>query len=71
MSVISSKMNTTLATLLNELKEECLSTVKLINQLELETLSDDQIEEVLGELIASVTHLKVHSGIVKEELEKD
>ncbi|MBE0427555.1 MAG: hypothetical protein IBX72_13045 [Nitrospirae bacterium] len=71
MPVVSSKMSATLATLLNELKEECLSTVKLINQLELETLSDDQIEEVLGELIASVTHLKVHSGMVKEELEKD
>lgn len=71
MSVVSSKMSSTLAVLLNELKEECLSTVKLINQLELETLSDDQIEEVLGELIVSSTHLKVHSEIVKEELEKD
>ncbi len=71
MSVVSSKMSVTLANLLNELKEECLSTVKLINQLELETLSDDQIEEVLGELIVSSTHLKVHSEIVKEELEKD
>jgi hypothetical protein len=71
MPVVSSKINATLSTLLNELKEECLSTVKLINQLELETLSDEQIEEVLGELIASVTHLNVHSGVAKEELEKD
>ncbi|MEW6053094.1 MAG: hypothetical protein AB1552_04785 [Nitrospirota bacterium] len=71
MPVVSSKISATLSTLLNELKDECLSTVKLINQLELETLSDEQLEEVLGELIASVTHLNVHSRAVKEELEKD
>lgn len=56
---------------MSELRDECLSTIKLIHQLELEHLADEQIEELLGELTASVTHLNVHSGLVKEELEKE
>lgn len=71
MSVASSKVSSTLTTLLNELREECLSCIKLMHQLELENLTDDQIDEVLGELAASVTHLHIHSAIVKEEMEKD
>ena len=71
MSVIISKIDVTLKALLNELRDECLSTIKLINQLELEHLTEEQIEDILGELIASVTHLHVHSAIIKEEMEKD
>jgi hypothetical protein len=69
--VIISKIDVTLEALLNELRDECLSTIKLINQLELEHLTEEQIEDILGELIASVTHLHAHSAIVKEEMEKD
>lgn len=71
MTVTNSKISPTLTALLNELREECLSTIKLIHQLELEDLTEDQTEELLGELAASVTHLTVHSGIVKEELDKE
>ena len=71
MSVIISKIDVTLKALLNELRDECLSNIKLINQLELEHLTEEQIEDILGELTASVTHLQIHSAIVKEELEKD
>ncbi len=71
MSVVSDRISPTLTTLLNELRDECLSTIKLIHQLELEHLTDEQIDDVLGELMASVTHLHVHSAMVKEELEKD
>ena len=71
MSVVSSNINTLLKTLLSELSEECLSTIKLINQLDIEDLTDEQIEDILGELIASVTHLQVQAAIVREELEKD
>lgn len=71
MSVASGKISSTLATLLNELRDECLSTIKLIHQLELEHLTDEQIEDLLGEMMASVTHLHVHSAIVKEEMDKD
>lgn len=54
--------------MLNELRDECLSTIKIIHQLESEHLTDEQIDEVLGELTASVTHLSMHSTMVKEEL---
>jgi hypothetical protein len=68
MSIASNKISSTLTTLLNELRDECLSTIKLIHQLEIEHLTDDQIDDVMGELTASVTHLQTHSLIVKEEL---
>jgi hypothetical protein len=71
MPVVSSKTSSTLTTLLNELRDECLSTIRLIHQLELEHLTDEQMDEVLGELTASVTHLHVHSAMVKEELDRD
>ena len=70
MSILSNKISPTLTTLLNELRDECLSTIKLIHQLELEHLTDEQIEDVLGELTASLTHLQTHSAVVKEELNK-
>jgi len=71
MSVVSSKLSSTMTILLDELREECLSTIRLIHQLELEHLTDEQIEEVLGELMVSLTHLHVQSAIVKEEIDKD
>ena len=42
-----------------------------MHQLELEHLTDEQIDDVLGELTASVTHLHTHSSMVKEELDKE
>ncbi|MCL4536950.1 MAG: hypothetical protein M1610_05110 [Nitrospirae bacterium] len=56
----------TLLDLLNEYKEECLNAVKLIEGLKLEALTEDQQEDILGELSASITHLKIHS----EQLER-
>lgn len=50
MSILSDKISPTLTTLLGELRDECLSTIKLIHQLELERLTEEQIEDVLGEL---------------------
>ena len=70
MLIVSDKLSPTLTVLLNELRDECLSALKLINQLELECLTEEQTEEVLGDLTASVTHLQVHSAVVKEELDK-
>ncbi|MCF6155385.1 MAG: hypothetical protein E3K36_09065 [Candidatus Brocadia sp.] len=70
MPILINKISPTLTTLLGELREECLSTIKLIHQLELEHLTEEQIEDVLGELTASLTHLQIHSAIVNEELNK-
>ena len=58
MSVVSSKLSSTMTILLDELREECLSTIRLIHQLELEHLTDEQIEEVLGELILKGSGLR-------------
>lgn len=68
-TIIENKLSKTLEIMLKELKDECLEFVKLTNQLELDNLKEEQIEEILGELTASVTHLSVHSITVKEEIE--
>ena len=65
-TIVGSKVN---KVLVDELKEECLAFVKLANQLEVETLTDDQSEAILGEIFASLTHLHVHSGLLKEEVD--
>ena len=59
----------TLKTLTVELRDECLRSTKLIDQLESEDLSEDQREDILGELTVSVTHLMTQAKIVKEEIE--
>jgi len=64
-------INETLEGLLRELKEECENYIKLMNQLDLEILTKEQIEEVLGEIMASVVSLGVHSEHAKEELYMD
>ena len=48
--------------------------IKLTEGLKLEDLTDERMENMLGELSASVTHLKVHSEqveqVIEEELDK-
>jgi len=69
-----SRLNKTLLVLLDELEEECLKVIKLTEGLRLENLTDEQIEDILGELSASITHLRVHSEqveqVIEEELDK-
>lgn len=69
------KMTRTLSTLLDELDEECLKTIKLIKSLQFGNLNDEHFEEMLGELSAMVTHLKIHSEqvdkAIAEELEME
>ncbi len=67
---VSNKIESTLKVMLNELKDECLACIKLINQLELDNLSEEQIDELSGELTASVTHLNIQSNNIKEEIEQ-
>ena len=70
-TAVSTKIENTLKVMLNELKEECLTCIKLTNQLELDNLSEEQIEELLGELTASVTHLTPKLIIIKEKLKSN
>ena len=44
--------------------------LKVHQGLELENLTEDQIDEILGTLTVSVAHLNTHSKIVKEEIEQ-
>lgn len=69
-----SRLSKTLSVLLDELEEECLKVIKLTEGLRIENLTEGQIENMLGELSVSVTHLKVHSEqveqVIEEELDK-
>lgn len=47
MSILSNKISPTLVIMLSELRDECLSPIKLIHQLELEHLTEEPIEDVL------------------------
>ena len=45
-TIIKNKLNDTLKVMLKELKEECFEFIKLTNQLDLENLTEVQIEEI-------------------------
>ncbi|KHE93897.1 MAG: hypothetical protein K8F52_16755 [Candidatus Scalindua rubra] len=55
--------------MLDDLKNECVKFIKLMNQLDVENLTEDQEEEIPGEMFASLTHLNVHSGLLKKQIE--
>ena len=65
------RLSKTLLVLLNELEEECLKTIKLSAMLKIHSLTDEQMEDLIGELSASVTHLKVHSEQLEHVIEKE
>jgi hypothetical protein len=58
------------ATLLEELWEECQGILKLLAQLELPSLQEEQVEDLLGELSAAVLHLHEHTRGLDELLDK-
>ncbi|MBI3600655.1 MAG: hypothetical protein HY097_08445 [Nitrospinae bacterium] len=68
MLIEDKRINETLGVLMEELKEECETFTKLANRLEREDLTEEQFEELMGEIMASVVSLKVHSEHVEEEL---
>lgn len=49
------------ATLLKELEEECQAVLKLLAQLDLPGLQEEQVEDLLGELSAAILHLHEHT----------
>lgn len=66
--------NSTLNTLIMELKEESQNVISLINQLELSDLSDNQKGQILSELLVSLIHLNSHcdqdlQNLIADELE--
>ncbi len=63
-------LDKTLKSLITELEEECLHVVSLIEALKIKNLTEDQREDILGELSASLSHLKIHSNEVEEAIDK-
>lgn len=55
-------------TLLNELKEECLTILRLLNQLETPGISETQEDEIFGELSARLVHLEIHARETQEQI---
>ena len=56
--------------LLDELEQECLTAVKFIEALKVEQLSEDQREDILGELSAAITHLRLQTDYLEQEFEE-
>jgi hypothetical protein len=54
-------MQETLLPLFEELEQECLTAVKYIEALKVRELTHAQREDILGELSASITHLKIQA----------
>ncbi len=59
----------TLKTLIDEIEEECLHVVSLIEALKIKDLTEVQREDILGELSASLSHLKIHSSEVEQAID--
>ena len=59
-----------MAVLFEELEQECFNAVKYIEALKVKELSKAQKEDILGELSASITHLRIQSEELDRELEK-
>jgi CII-binding regulator of phage lambda lysogenization HflD len=47
--------------LFDELEQECLNTVRYIEALKVVRLSKNQKEDILGELSAAITHLRIQT----------
>lgn len=69
-----STSNPTLNTLITELGDECQNVIALVNQFQLNDLSNKQKVEILAELLASTIHLNTHcdknfQDLISQELE--
>ena len=69
-----STSNPTLNTLIAELGDECQNVITLVNQFQLNDLSNKQKVEILAELLASTIHLNTHcdenfQDLISQELE--
>jgi len=55
--------------LFDELEQECLAAVKYIEALKAKELTRAQREDILGELSASITHLRIQAEQLDRTLE--
>ena len=59
-----------LQVLYDELEQECLTAVKYIEALKIKELSKSQREDLIGELSASITHLRIQSEALEQGLDE-
>lgn len=59
-----------LQVLYDELEEECVTAVKYIEALKVKELSRSQREDLIGELSASITHLRIQAQALEGSLEE-
>lgn len=50
-----------MSVMFDELEQECLNAVRYIEALKVKQLSRNQKEDILGELSASITHLRIQA----------
>ncbi len=55
--------------LYDELEQECLNAVKYIEALKAARLSSNQKEDILGELSASITHLRIQTELLDKQFD--
>jgi len=56
--------------LFEELEQECLTAVKYIQALKAKEPTSEQKEDILGELSASITHLRIQKSELDAEFEE-
>jgi hypothetical protein len=56
--------------LFDELEQECLNTVRYIEALKATRLSKNQKEDILGDLSASITHLRIKTELFDKYFEE-
>jgi hypothetical protein len=56
--------------LFDELEEQCLRAVRYIEALKVKELTEDQKEDILGELSASITHLRIQTDALDRKLDE-
>ncbi len=59
-----------MAVLFDELQQECFTAVRYIEALKVKELSKTQKDDIMGELSASITHLRVQTEALDRKLEK-
>lgn len=72
-TLISTKaieIDNTVKTLIDALEEECLRVVRLAKALKSKELTEIQKEDILGELSASLSHLKIHSSETEKAIDE-
>jgi hypothetical protein len=55
--------------LFEELEQECLTAIRYIEALKVRELSENQREDILGELSASITHLRIQTERLDRQFE--